>query len=414
MNSRTIQIVKATAPILQKHSEAIGKRFYQLLFGSHPELYNLFNQTNQRRGIQQKALAHSVYAAGEHIDNLDAIRPIITRIAHKHRAIGVVPEQYPIVGENLIQAVHDVLGNQVNAEILEAWSEAYQYLSDLFMKIERELYEQAESQPGGWSGFRDFVVDRKVKESDVITSFYLKPADGKEIASYSPGQYLTLRARIPGEKYEHIRHYSLSDVPDKDYYRITVKREDAHHGNPPGIVSNYLHHQINEGDLLAFSAPAGDFVLNTDDPAPLVLISGGVGLTPLMSMLKTTAERQPERKVTFIYAAINGNVHAMKDEVSRLANENPNIKSYVCYEKPTEKDRQAGNFDKEGFIDRSWLESILPHADGMFYFCGPLPFMKAIYRGLLEMEIPKKRIHFEAFSPISVLDEKSAEVIPAR
>ncbi|MFC4547398.1 NO-inducible flavohemoprotein [Paenactinomyces guangxiensis] len=402
MDNKTIRIVKSTAPLLQEHSKAIGKRFYQLLFGSHPELYNLFNQTNQRRGIQQKALAHSVYTSGEHLDNLEAIRPIITCIAHKHRAIGVVPEQYPIVGEKLIQAVQDVLGSQTNKEILDAWEKAYHFIADIFIRIERDLYEQAESQPGGWRGFRDFVVDQKVKESEVITSFYLKPADGKAIAPYLAGQYLTLRAKIPGEKYDHIRHYSLSDVPGKDYYRITVKREDAHNGNPPGIVSNYLHHQVNEGDILSFSAPAGDFVL-TENSDPLILISGGVGLTPLLSMLKTTAERQPGRHVTFIHAAINGDVHAMKDEVSRLTDQNPNIQSYVCYERPTEKDRQAQNFDKEGFIDRSWLESIISKPDGTFYFCGPIPFMKVIYRALIEMGIPKNQIHFEAFSPISVL-----------
>ncbi|OYD06662.1 NO-inducible flavohemoprotein [Paludifilum halophilum] len=404
MNAQTIEIVKSTAPVLKKHSEAIGKRFYQLLFGNHPELYNLFNQTNQRRGIQQEALAHSVYASGEHLDHLEAIRPIITRIAHKHRAIGIVPEQYPIVGENLLQAVQDVLGNQVNDEIMAAWEEAYEYLADVFIQIEGELYEQAESQPGGWRGFRDFVVDRKVKESDVITSFYLKPADGKAIASYQPGQYLTLRARIPGEKYDHIRHYSLSDQPGRDYYRISVKREDARNGNPPGIVSNYLHHQIGVGDTLSFSAPAGDFVLDPEDQTPLFLISGGVGLTPLVSMFNTVTDINPGRHLTYIHAAINGKVHAMGEHISRLAEQNPNVQSYVCYERPTPTDREAGRFDKEGFIDRQWLKSIITPPDGVFYVCGPIPFMNVIVRALKEMGVPENRIHFEAFSPLSMLN----------
>ncbi|MDA8351654.1 MAG: NO-inducible flavohemoprotein [Firmicutes bacterium] len=410
MNSQTIEIVKSTAPVLKEHSKAIGKRFYQLLFASHPELYNLFNQTNQRRGIQQEALAHSVYASGENLDHLEAIRPIITRIAHKHRAIGIVPEQYPIVGENLLQAVKEVLGDQVNDEIMGAWEETYEYLADVFIRIEKELYEQAESQPGGWRGFREFVVDRKVKESDVITSFYLKPADGKAIASYQPGQYLTLRARIPGEKYDHIRHYSLSDKPNDDYYRISVKREDAHDDIPAGIVSNYLHHQIAEGDHLSFSAPAGDFTVDLDNQDPLILISGGVGLTPLMSMFNTVAEQQPNRPMTFIHAAINGKVHAMREHVAQVSDQNPHIDSYVCYEQPTEKDRQEKRFDKEGFIDRPWLESILTQTDGVYYVCGPIPFMNVVIRALKEMGIPQERIHFEAFSPISVLDAQKDEV----
>lgn len=405
LDQKTMEIVKSTAPVLKQNSEAIGKRFYQLLFGQHPELSNLFNQTNQRRGIQQKALAHSVYASGEHIDQLDSIKPVLTRIAHKHRAIGIVPEQYPIVGENLIQAVKDVLGDQANQEIIQAWERTYDYLADVFIDMERKLYEQTKAQTGGWEGFREFIVKRKVTESDVITSLYLEPTDGKPIAEYQPGQYLTLRAQLPGEKYDHIRHYSLSDRPGKDYYRITVKREDAHNGNPPGLVSNYLHQRVSEGDRLQFSAPAGDFVIHPDSSRPVVLISGGVGLTPLISMLNTVAETQSERKVTFIHAALNGKVHAMKEHVAELAAQNPNIRSFVCYTTPTEEDRSAGNFDKEGYIDRQWLERVIPDTDAEFYFCGPIPFMKVIYRALLEMGVPEEQVHFEAFSPLSVLDE---------
>ncbi|GGA42495.1 flavohemoprotein [Kroppenstedtia guangzhouensis] len=405
LDQRTIEIVKSTAPVLKQNSEAIGKRFYQLLFGNHPELSNLFNQTNQKRGIQQKALAHSVYVSGEHIDQLESIQPILTRIAHKHRAIGIVPEQYPIVGENLIQAVKDVLGNQVDDEIIQAWEKTYEVLADVFIDMEQKLYRKAEDKPGGWKGFRDFIVKRKVPESDVITSFHLEAADGQPISRYQPGQYLTLRAKIPGEKYDHIRHYSLSDAPGKNEYRITVKREDAHNGNPPGLVSNYLHREVKEGDLLQFSAPAGDFVLDTASRTPVVLISGGVGLTPLLSMLNTMAETQPEREVTFIHAALNGRVHAMKEHVAQLAAQNPRFRSFVCYEKPTDEDRAAGTFDKEGYIDRPWLETVIPDTDADFYFCGPIPFMKVIYRSLLEMGVLEKQIHFEAFSPLSTLDE---------
>ncbi|BCU82749.1 flavohemoprotein [Polycladomyces abyssicola] len=405
IETHSIEIVKSTAPVLQKNSEAIGKRFYQLLFESHPELYNIFNQTNQKRGVQQRALAHSVYICGEHMDHLDAIKPIILRICHKHRAIGIVPEHYPIVGKHLIQAVKDVLGNQVTEEIIQAWEKAYQYIADIFIEIEQELYDQARAQEGGWEGFREFVVVKKVKESDVINSFYLKPADGKAIAQFQPGQYLTLKAKIPGEKYTHIRHYSLSDAPGKDYYRISVKREDARNGNPAGIVSNYLHRNIQEGGILEFSSPAGDFILNTKSMNPVVLISGGVGLTPMISMLNTIIEKQPGRKVTYIHAAINGRHHAMKEHVARLASQNSNIRSYVCYESPTEEDRRTESFDKEGFIDQAWLESILDNTQGEFYLCGPIPFMQVIYRALRQMDIPKERIHYEAFGPMSTLGE---------
>lgn len=405
LDGKTVQVIKETAPVLKQHSQGIGKRFYQLLFEKHPELLHLFNQTNQRRGIQQQALAYSVYTAGEHIDRLEEMKPVITRICHKHRAIGIIPEQYPIVGQTLIQAVKDVLGEQVNEEILQAWEQAYQYIADVFMEMEKELYKEIEEQPGGWTGFRDFVVDKKVTESDVMTSFYLKPTDGKPIASYQPGQYLTLRAKIPGEKYDHIRHYSLSEAPGKDYYRITVKREDASDVQPQGIVSNYLHRDVHPGNILQFSAPAGDFIPDLKSEAPLVLIGGGVGLTPLISMLNTVSEKQPDRRVIYIHAAHDGNVHGMKDHVAQLADRSPAIQSYVCYTKPTETDRQIRNFDKEGHIDRQWLETLIPSVDSEFYLCGPIPFMKAINRSLLDMGVPELHIHFEAFSPMSVLEE---------
>ncbi|MEK5500493.1 NO-inducible flavohemoprotein [Bacillus sp. FSL M8-0168] len=405
LDKETIQIVKSTAPILKEHSQEIGKRFYELLFSKVPELHNMFNQTNQKRGIQQEALAYAVYAAGENIDHLEALEPVIKRITEKHRAIGVKPEQYPIVGETLLAAVKDVLADAATEEVLEAWKKAYGEIAKAFINIEQKLYQETEQLPGGWEGYRKFRVDQKVKESSLITSFYLKPEDGKPIASYEAGQYLTIKAEIEGEAYTHIRHYSLSDAPGKEYYRISVKREDAHGDAPAGIVSTYLHQQVQTGDILTFSAPAGDFVISSTD-LPLVLISGGVGITPLLSMLNTTAEQQPNRQVTFIHSAKNSEFHAFKKHVADLAEKNENIRSFVCYEAPSSEDRSLQNFDKEGFIDLEWLQSILPGRDADFYFCGPIPFMKAVNGGLKEWGVPKNNIHYEVFNPVAILEEE--------
>ncbi|MFT0800941.1 hypothetical protein VSK91_05685 [Bacillus swezeyi] len=150
------------------------------------------------------------------------------------------PEQYPLVGETLLHAVKDVLGDTATEEVLGAWKKAYNEIAKAFIDIEQKLYQETEQLPGGWRGYRSFHVDQKVKESNLITSFYLKPEDGKPIASYQAGQYLTLKAEIKGEAYTHIRHYSLSDAPGKDDYRISVKREDAHGDAPAGIVSSYF------------------------------------------------------------------------------------------------------------------------------------------------------------------------------
>src|SRR5699024_10012150 len=223
-----------------------------------PELYNIFNQTNQERGIQQEALAYSVYAAGENIDQLDNLKELISRVTEKHAALGVKAEQYPIVGETLLEAVEDILGSDVaTAEVIGAWEKAYNYIADAFIELENDLYKQQEKN--SWIGFREFRVARKEKETDEVTSFYLKSADEKPIVSYNPGQYLTLRAEIPGEQYSHMRHYSLSDAPNEEYYRISVKREGGSGDARAGIVSNHLHHNVKEGDVLNFSAPSGDF-----------------------------------------------------------------------------------------------------------------------------------------------------------
>ncbi|WP_145523989.1 NO-inducible flavohemoprotein [Virgibacillus sp. SK37] len=404
LDQKTIEIVKSTAPVLKEHSTKIGKRFYKLLFTKVPDLYNLFNQTNQKRGIQQEALAYSVYAAGEHIDNLDAIKPVITRVTEKHRAIGIKPEQYPVVGETLLEAVKDVLGETATEEILIAWGKAYNYIADAFISIEKELYEKAESAPGGWEGYREFVVDKKVDESDIITSFYLRPKDGKPIADYQAGQYLTTKAEIEGEKYTHIRHYSLSDAPGKDYYRISVKREDSVNGQPEGIVSNYLHNNIQVGDTLQFSVPAGDFIISPSNK-PIVLLSGGIGVTPLLSMLNTTVEKEPNRDITFIHATQNIKVHAFREHLSKLAKNNHHVHSYVVYDSPTEEDKQEKRYDKEGHVDLDWLKKVLPSNDVDFYLCGPLPFLQAMVRLLNQWGVPKDQIHFEVFNPVAILGD---------
>lgn len=404
LKQSTIDIIKSTVPVLEQHGKDITTRFYQLLFSSHPELKNVFNQSNQRQGRQQTALANAVYAAAANIDNLGAIIPVVKQIGHKHRALGIKAEHYPIVGENLLKAIKDVLGDAATDEIINAWAEAYGVIADAFIAVEAEMYKEAAEQSGGWDDVRTFIVDKKVKESDVITSFYLKPEDGQKIASYLPGQYLTVKVKPEDSEYTHLRHYSLSDAPGKDYYRISVKKEEH------GVVSSYLHNSVHAGDTLQVSAPAGDFTLQTSDK-PVVLISGGVGVTPMLSMLNTIVQTQPEREVTFIHGALNSSVHAFKEEVAQLTNENSKIKSYVAYSEPTEDDKTANSFDKEGYIDLSWLKSILPDNRADFYFCGPIPFMKMVYRALKEWEVPAENIHFEFFGPAGQLEEPAEEAV---
>ncbi|WP_071395250.1 NO-inducible flavohemoprotein [Bacillus tuaregi] len=409
LSQETIAIIKSTVPVLEKYGKEITTRFYERMFTNHPELLNIFNHANQKQGRQQTALANTVYAAAANIDNLAAIIPVVKQIATKHRALEIKPEHYPIVGENLLAAIKDVLGDAATEEIIQAWAEAYGVIADAFIGIEADMYKEAKEQTGGWAGFRNFTVEKKVKESDVITSFYLKPEDGKEIASYKAGQYITVKVLPEGANYTSLRHYSLSDAPGKDYYRISVKREEGRGENPDGVVSNYLHKSVQEGDIIQLSVPAGEFTLEAKD-TPVVLISGGVGLTPMVSMLKTIVEQQPERKVTFIHGALNSQVHALKDEVAKVINEAENAEGFVAYSEPTQQDLTEKNFDKQGLIDASWLQTILPSNQADFYFCGPVPFMKMMYQSLRVWGVPAENIHFEFFGPAGTLEEESVTV----
>lgn len=390
--------VKATIPVLKEKGAEITKRFYQLLFENHPELKNIFNQTNQRKGDQSIALANMVYEAAVHIDDLSAIIPEVIPVAHKHVSLNIQPEHYPLVGKNLLTAMLDVLGEEVATDdVINSWEKAYGEIAAAFIGIEKDMY-QKNINTNGWTGYKDFKVVRKVKESDVITSFYLEPMDGSKLPPFKPGQYITVKVRVDGYEYTQQRQYSLSCAPNEKTFRISVKREESIEENPAGVVSNFLHDEIEEDSTLSISSPAGDFILDIEDTRPLVLISGGVGMTPMMSMLESSLLLQSEREVVFIHAARSGNFHAMKDRLREVADTNDNVSIYTVYENPTESD--TGNFDKQGFIDTDFLNEVLPSNNAAFYFCGPKGFMRAMYKNLEAIGAAEDDIHFEIFGPL--------------
>ncbi len=309
--------------------------------------------------------------------------------------MNIKPEHYPIVGENLLQAIKDTLGDAATDDIMTAWEKAYGVIADVFIDVEQEMYHEVSSQTGGWTGFRNFTVEKKVKESDVITSFYLKPEDQGLLPEFKPGNYITVKADIPGEPYTHLRQYSMSDAPGKDYFRISVKREDSIDDNPEGVVSNYLHNQVEEGDVLPISAPGGDFYLDTTSEKPLVLLSGGVGQTPMLSMLNTVVRKQPNRPVYYIHAAQNSAVHGLRKEVQNISNEHLQVQSFTCYSEPLADDQ----YDLEGYVNLNWMKEIIPSNDCDFYFCGPEGFMKVVKQSLSDWNVPDEQINYEFFGP---------------
>ncbi|MCM3710316.1 NO-inducible flavohemoprotein [Sporosarcina luteola] len=393
LSQQTIDIVKSTVPVLEQHGKTITTVFYKNMFAAHPELLNIFNHANQSQGRQQTALANVVYAAAANIDNLGAIIPVVIQIAHKHRSLGIEAEHYPIVGYHLLGAIKEVLGDAATPEIIGAWGEAYGVIADAFIGIEKEMYDETEVATG-WRTFKDFVIANKVQESDVITSFYLKPADGKQLPSYKPGQYITVRFRIPGDEYTLNRQYSLSQSPGNEMFRISVKREDecVTHGK----VSTYLHRNMNIGDTIEVSAPAGDFYLDTESTTPVTLISGGVGITPMMAMYETIATVAPERQVAFLHSS-RTRKHQAFDEVLRNMTESlQNAKYEALYSE-----------EGDGFITREFLAKHVMEGSDV-YVCGPTPFMQAVISALHTNGVAEDKIHFEFFGPKEQLELQNA------
>lgn len=406
LNEKTIQIVKSTAPVLQEHGETLTKHFYKRMFKHNPEVAPFFNPAHQTAGNQQRALAGAIAAYAANIDNLEVLGGAVELIAQKHASLLIKPEHYPIVGENLLASIREVLGEAATDDVINAWAEAYGFLADILIGREQQIYEENAGKPGGWEGFKQFRVIRKEKESSNITSFYLTAADGAPLPAFKPGQYITVRAATPNDS-TTMRNYSLSDKPGQDWFRISVKREVPPEADTPaGYVSNMLHDKIEVGDTIEIAPPCGEFFLDVSEKheRPLVLLAAGVGITPIISILQASLDAMPERQIIFIHASLNEEVQAFKKVVDTLAENHPNLRTHYRYSDPGTRSGNAST----GFVTADYLEQLLPGRDADYYFCGPQPFMVSIYHDLMKWGIPASQVHFEFFGPRQELERAAA------
>lgn len=397
MTDKQKQLVKDTVPILREHGVLLTTHFYKRMFQHNPELKNIFNMGNQQNSKQQAALAMAVLAYAEHIEDPSVLLPVINNIGHKHTSLDIRPEHYSIVGKHLIASIEEVLGATASPELLDAWAVAYNQLASLMSGHEQTLYQKHTEQKGGWSGWRPFMIKNKIVESTEITSFYLYPADDGEVEIHQPGQYISLRLFLPELNLLQPRQYSISCAPNGKYYRISVKKESGSK-HPDGMISNQLHNYIKEGDVVELSAPAGTFILNEESSARKVFISGGVGQTPLLSMLENLAQHKVEVPILWIHGCRNEEVHAFKDKVAELSHFYSNIKQHIFYEQLTDSENEI----YEGWVDLEVLKESILNKETEFYICGPLPFITKHYNYLLANGIQKSLIHFEEFGPSSL------------
>ena len=388
---KTLEIVKATVPVLEEHGTAITTVFYQNMFKEHPELLDIFNETNQKLGRQQTALATTVLAAAKHLENLAILLPQVTQISHKHRALQILPEHYPIVGKHLLGAIKEVLGEAANDDIIDAWAEAYDEIAGVFIQLEEDMYEQAM-----WEGFVPFKVVAKSAAAKDIAAFTVVPVNDNSETSQNidlsklnltAGQYITVKTDPEDSDHVALRHYSLYSTNTDKGIQFAVRRDnrDGHYG----LVSNHLHDEVEVGDTILLSAPAGDFELNQDlvqqNDIPLVLMSAGVGVTPILSMLEAQVTANPERPIIWVYACQNKNHHAFDTEVNKLLESAANVEKNTFY------------FDSGQILDEGYLATLPEPAD--IYVCGSMPFMESMIDGLMKLDHGVDNVHYEPFGP---------------
>jgi len=390
LSTETIHTIKSTVPLLEQHGRAITDAFYPELFRKYPFLKNIFNMANQGKGDQSRALSDAVIAYANNIDNVETLLPTVARIANKHASLGVQQKHYEAVGETLLEAIQTVLVLPNHHPALLAWAEAYDVLAQVFVDAETIIYKANTEQLGGWLGFRDFYIDRIVEETPEVKSFYLKPVDLEPVPSFKGGQYVGVRVRPQGSEYQQIRQYSLSRF---NHLRISVKAEKN------GLVSNHLHNS-QVGDCVQLQAPTGVFTL-ANRSKKHIFIAGGVGITPLMSMLEQAlSEGAQKQDVMFIQCSRDQAHQIFAEDIAALVHQDQFIHKR-CFEYSNEGDHQ-------GYLNVDMLQKWLkPHEfnadNAQVYFCGPKPFMTLLNRCFLNLGFNAQDIHCETFGPTIAL-----------
>lgn len=382
--------IKASLPVLREHGLTITGTFYKNMFEEHPELRNLFNMGNQAQGVQQQSLASAVFAYAANFEHPEVLAPIVTRIAHKHASLGITSKHYPIVGRHLLGAIKQVLGDVATPELIEAWAEAYGALAGVLTEEEHKLYLASGQEAGALIPMRIIEI---IQQGSTAISYRLVPADGSAIPDFRPGQYMSVAVVLPSGQ-RQFRQYSLSDAPGKPYLQITVKRAEGDANVPSGQVSNWIHDHCKVGDVLNFSTPFGDFIIDVATDKPVVMLAAGVGITPMISALNHAVIVNPEVQLHFLYAMRNPQQYKHRQDIEAAGQRMPRLTVQTFYET-----RDAGVTD--GTEGRMTLTGLPEHVlkTGNFYLCGPLGFMQAQRTALIRQGVAPGRIHREVFGP---------------
>ncbi|MBB1487590.1 FAD-binding oxidoreductase [Oceanospirillum sediminis] len=289
--------------------------------------------------------------------------------------------------------------HKAEALLLHTRTTSLQKTADLtFQKARQEIDRQQHI----WQDWRKFEIERIVQEASDIKSFYLKPHDRKDIPSFNPGQFLTFKLDIPSGK-TVVRCYSLSEAPEiKGFYRVTIKHLQGGSDNPSGVASSYFHDHLSEGDILSIKPPSGHFYLQRDNQRPVVLIGGGIGVTPVLSMLNSICTSEPQRETWFFYGVRNSQEQIDIEPLRQKARQHEHLHVVICHSAPLADEMKGRDFDIAGRISVELLKQCLPSNNYQFYICGPGTMMSALTQQLTDWQVPENDILSEAFGPSSV------------
>ena len=386
-------ILEATLPVVGEHIGEIARRFYQHLFGEHPELLDgTFNRGNQARGEQQQALAGSVAAFASTLVKTPEQVPekLLSRIAHKHASLGIRPDQYQVVHDNLMWAIVDVLGDAVTPQVAAAWDEVYWLMANALINQERGLYSARGVRPE--TVWRPWRVEKKIRETPDVVTFVVKRIDDRLVKTSLPGQYVTVQMPVPDGIHQP-RQYSLTRADDGEHRQFTVKR--VHGGDQPdGQVSTLLHDTVAIGDVLTLSLPYGDVVLD-DAGRPVVFASAGMGIAPMAGMLSHLVAAGSGLSITLLHADLDEGSFPLRRQVVSDVLALRDASLHLWYEQEARSHEPVASVH-EGVMDLAAVD--LP-GDATYYLCGPLPFMQAVRNSLIARGVAPRDIQYEVFGP---------------
>ncbi|MFJ4657494.1 globin domain-containing protein [Nocardia sp. NPDC088792] len=381
------EVIRATLPLVGARIDDITQLFYRTLFTAHPELLrDRFNRGNQQQGAQQRALAASIATYATHLVDpaLPHPRELLSRIGHKHASLGVTAAEYRIVHEHLFAAIVEVLGAEtVTEEVAAAWDRVYWLMATTLIDLERSLYDTAGVEAG--DVFRETRVVQRIDDPAGVAVFVVESADAdRPLPEFVPGQYISVGADLP-DGARQLRQYSLTNRSGDGRLAFAVRKVVAEAGTPAGEVSAWLHDTIGVGDELQITLPFGDLTIDPAATTPLVLISAGIGITPMAGILEYLAAAAPARPVQVLHADRSATTHPLRERVTDLVAGLHNAEAHAWYEK-----------DGDGLMNLSGIE--FP-ADADYYLCGGAGFLQSVRTQLTAAGISGNRVHFELFAP---------------